>query len=152
MAIKQQSFLRGSKSFSINGNILQCAFQSIGRDYKFDVLLSDIRPNFEEYRSVAWSWYLVGIVALSFIAFQFRASARLDLPDIILMGVYAVTAFCTLATARKRSGRYYIIKVGGDVPRSIWVLRHVPTEIAVDTFLIELKTAMNRSREPGPET
>tara|TARA_R110000868_G_scaffold256170_1_gene512887 strand:- start:95 stop:553 length:459 start_codon:yes stop_codon:yes gene_type:complete len=152
MTLKQQSFLQGTKSFEINDDMLRCAFQSLGRDYRFDVPLADIRPNFEEYRSVAWSLYLVGIIALGFVVFQFRTSARLDLSNMILIGVYAVIAIGALAAASKRSGQYLIIKIGGDVPRSIWILRQAPSRSEVDGFLQELKTAIRQSREPDLKT
>lgn len=150
MTLKQQSFLRGTKSFTIEDGNLRCSFHSFSSDHQFGVSLQDIRPTIDEYRRVAWSWYLIGFVALGFVASQFRSGVHLDLFDATIVFVYLATAIFTLSAAIKRSGRFLILKSGGDESRAIWKLRQNPSRQSVDSFLTELKTEMQKTKETGP--
>ena len=147
MELEQQSFLRGTTTLAIEGENLRFTFRSFSRDHQYHVPLADIRPNFEKFRRVAWRWYMFGFIALGFVAFQFRSSARIDSFDALIMAIYSIFALYALSAAWIRSGRFLILKSGGEEPKTIWILRQIPSPTVVDDFVAALTTAIQQAKD-----
>jgi len=149
MTLRQHSLLRGSKTFAIDGANLRFSFHSLARDYAFEVALTDVRPKFDDLRQVAWSWYLVGLLAVALLVFQLRAGLPFDPMSIVFVIVYAGLGIYALGVAHRRSGRFVIIRAAGDEPRTMWMFRDAPSRPEVDAFLAELRAAIQRATVPA---
>lgn len=155
MTLRQHSILRGTTTLEIKAESLQFSFSSFTRDYRFEVPLTDLRSSLDEYRRVAWPWYLVGIVSLGFVVSQLRLGFQHynEVDTTFLVG-YTLLIFYALSVARARSGRFLIVRSENGERRTIWILRQIPSTQVVDAFVEELQRAIRIAKESNqpPQT
>ena len=151
MALRQSSFGRPTREFSIEGRVLRLSQSSLGSSYTADFSLSDIRENVDEYRQIAWAWYFVAVSAIAFLGYYLHSGAKLGPPGVMFAIVYVSLGIYSLWSGWQRSGEFAVLRVDGKKRRVIAIRRQLPNRFAVDAFLNELLESIRKEKraEPG---
>jgi hypothetical protein len=152
MTLRQSSFGRPTREFSIEGRSLRLRHSSLRSRYSIDLPLASLRDEIDEYRHVAWAWFFVGAGAIAFLGYYLYAGLPLGAPGVMFAIVYVSLGIYSFHSAWQRSGDFVVVQA--DVKRNrrvIAIRREIPNRFAVDAFVNELKDAIRREKaaEPG---